>query len=235
MDIRLIQEYNISQSVAKRLSKAYGGRAHDVLAIAGDISGGDKEAFGKLVLPGHPYLEAEVIFSVRYDWACHAEDFIARRTRLAFVNKAAALAAIPRVVDIMAKELNWDSNRKHDEIQRCIQFMRHMGGMTPLNNGTKVRMSTPDDIRDSFKKIDVKQAGFLKKEELRLVGEILNYSLSEQELDDCLDFAKLNGKISCDTFIAWWNSDRFNEGLVELKQNKTANLDQVEGSGTIFG
>ena len=34
LHIRLIQEYGIASSVAKRLSTAYGGRAHEVLRIA---------------------------------------------------------------------------------------------------------------------------------------------------------------------------------------------------------
>ena len=45
-----------------------------------------------------PYLDAEVIYAARYEWAVQADDIIARRTRLAFLNKDAAIAAIPRCV-----------------------------------------------------------------------------------------------------------------------------------------
>lgn len=45
-----------------------------------------------------PYLDAEVIYAARYEWAVKADDIIARRTRLAFLNKDAAIAAIPRCV-----------------------------------------------------------------------------------------------------------------------------------------
>jgi glycerol-3-phosphate dehydrogenase len=98
LHIRLIQEYGIASSVAKRLSKAYGGRAHEVLRIAkeelGMIGRGDR------LVPGYPYLEAEVIYAVRHEWALTADDIIARRTRLAFLNKDAAIRAIPKVVKI---------------------------------------------------------------------------------------------------------------------------------------
>jgi glycerol-3-phosphate dehydrogenase len=69
---------------------------------------------GRLV-PGYPYLEAEVLYAVRYEWAVYADDVIARRTRLAFLNKNAALRAIPRVVELMAGELGWDEDRQQEE------------------------------------------------------------------------------------------------------------------------
>lgn len=240
LEIRLIQDYDISLSVAKRLAKAYGGRAREVLDIAREMSSGDKDLYEKLVIPGHPYLEAEVVFSVRHDWACHAEDFIARRSRLAFLNKGAALAAIPRVVEIMAKELHWDTAQQKEEVRRCIEFMRHMGGTSPIHGAkVSVRMATVADIRDSFRKIDVKHSGVLNKEEVRFLGEMLNYQLSEEEINDCLDYASsLNipaGKVSFEAVSSWWNSDRKNQGLVHLKQNNMASADQIEGSGTVFG
>ena len=69
---------------------------------------------GRLV-PGYPYLEAEVIYAVRHEWAVYADDIIARRTRLAFLNKNAALRSIPRVVELMAPELGWDEDRQLEE------------------------------------------------------------------------------------------------------------------------
>ena len=38
----------------------------------------------------------KVIYAVRHEWARTADDIIARRTRLAFLNKDAAIAVIPR-------------------------------------------------------------------------------------------------------------------------------------------
>ena len=39
-------------------------------------------------------------------------DFLARRTRLAFLNAQAAADAIPKIADIMAKELKWSKAKK---------------------------------------------------------------------------------------------------------------------------
>lgn len=125
--IYLVQTYSIPYELAAHLSKSYGGRAVDVIAIAKN----ELDNFNNLV-NGFPYIEAEVIFSIRHEWAIHAEDIIARRTRLAFLNKERTLQAIPNVIRLMANELKWDSDRKEYETLRCLQFMKHFGGPTPI-------------------------------------------------------------------------------------------------------
>ena len=90
-----------------------------------------KRRLGDFMLSGHPYVKAEVVYAVRYEWARRAEDIIARRTRLAFLNKVDAINAIPIVVDLMGEELNWSTSRKKEEINRCTEFMTHFGGPVP--------------------------------------------------------------------------------------------------------
>ena len=65
---------------------------------------------GKRLHEDYPYIEAEVIYAVR-EYACTTIDILARRTRLAFVNVHAAEEALPRVIEIMAKELNWSKQK----------------------------------------------------------------------------------------------------------------------------
>ena len=77
---------------------------------------------------------AYVLITNRYDWAVHAEDFIARRTRLPFLNKAAATEAVPIVVKLMAKELKWDRRRQKEEENRCYEFLKSFGGPQPVED-----------------------------------------------------------------------------------------------------
>lgn len=81
LHVRLIQEFAISTAVAHRLAKAYGGRARDVLLLAGQMRDRDDEkkllvsaepAPLPLLVPGFPILEAEVVFAARNEWAIHA-------------------------------------------------------------------------------------------------------------------------------------------------------------------
>jgi len=57
----------------------------------------------------------QVVFACR-EYACSAVDVLARRLRLAFLNVHAAEEALPRVIEIMARELGWNAQRQ----QACI-------------------------------------------------------------------------------------------------------------------
>ncbi|KIM23464.1 hypothetical protein M408DRAFT_11495 [Serendipita vermifera MAFF 305830] len=56
-----------------------------------------------------------------------AIDFLARRSRLTFLNSNAALDALPRVVEIMGDELGWSKARRNKEIRDAEIFMESMG------------------------------------------------------------------------------------------------------------
>ena len=70
---------------------AYGDRAKQITRIA------EEQKLGKRLVRGHPMIEAEVPYACRAEFCEHAEDFIARRTRLAFLDTAATEQALPRV------------------------------------------------------------------------------------------------------------------------------------------
>ena len=70
---------------------AYGDRAHAITRIA------EARKLGKRLVRGHPMIEAEVVYAVQHEAAETPEDFLARRTRLAFLDTAAAEQALPRV------------------------------------------------------------------------------------------------------------------------------------------
>lgn len=57
-----------------------------------------------------------------------AQDFIARRSRLAFVDTRAAAEALPRVVDLMAKEKGWGRGKAEKELARARAFLKTFGG-----------------------------------------------------------------------------------------------------------
>jgi len=75
-----------------------------------------------------------------------ATDVISRRLRLSFLNAQAALEALPRVIDIMAEELSWNSVRKRQEIVQTTRFLQSMG-LTPDHD-------TPAPARSSQNRFD---------------------------------------------------------------------------------
>ena len=82
---------------------------------------------GVRLSPNYPYVEAEVLYATRHEYACTAVDVLARRTRLAFVDANAALAALPRVIEIMGRELGWSRARQREEYTRGVRFLGSMG------------------------------------------------------------------------------------------------------------
>jgi glycerol-3-phosphate dehydrogenase len=65
-------------------------------------------------------LEAEVVYACRAEFCEHAEDFIARRTRLAFLDAAATEQALPRVRPKMPFVLQrFLDDTPHDRLHRC--------------------------------------------------------------------------------------------------------------------
>lgn len=109
-DVELARVYRIAQDVARNLNRAYGDRASEVAALAGS-------GLGARLHRDHPYIEAEVVHAVRQEFAQRAIDVLARRIPLALIDKAAAEAAAPRVVEFMAGELGWDDARRQSELE----------------------------------------------------------------------------------------------------------------------
>ncbi|GMF56415.1 unnamed protein product [[Candida] boidinii] len=64
---------------------------------------------------------------MKYEYARTPVDFLARRTRLAFLDSKSALDSIDGVVEIMSKELNWDKSKKNKERLNAIHYISHMG------------------------------------------------------------------------------------------------------------
>lgn len=103
--------------VAKHLSHSYGGLCQRVAAIS------QEEGLGKRLAHGYPYLEAEVAYCARNEYCETAIDFIARRSRLAFLDTNAAGRALPRVIAILAAEHHWDRSRKKAELAKAKAFL----------------------------------------------------------------------------------------------------------------
>lgn len=126
MFIKLIQHFGLETEVAKHLSDSYGDRAWAVAAVASN-TGSRWPIYGTRIASGYPYIEAEIRYACQNEFACTAVDAIARRTRLSFLNAAACLESLPRIIEIMAGELGWDSGRQAKEMKDASDFLLTMG------------------------------------------------------------------------------------------------------------
>jgi len=124
--INIIQHFGLETEVAKHLTESYGDRAWQVAALCSPT----EQRFpvrGQRISPLYPYVDGEVRYAMRHESAQTAVDFIARRTRLAFLNAQAALESLPKVIDLMAEELGWDKARQDLEWKSSVEFLGSMG------------------------------------------------------------------------------------------------------------
>lgn len=132
--IQLIQKFNLNPEIAKHLSDNYGTRAFTVAQFleppvepsSSTVSKATAVA-GKTLISPYPFLHAEIKYSTRYEYATTAVDFLARRTRLAFLDCRAAYEVLPTVIEEMSSELAWSKQRKALEYEQGVEFLKGMG------------------------------------------------------------------------------------------------------------
>ena len=103
---------NAPADLRDRLASVYGTRWRDVWAYVQRDPG-----LGEALAAGVPYLGAEVAYAVEREMAVTLGDVLIRRTHAAFETPDHALAAAPRVADIMARHCAWDAARQRREMK----------------------------------------------------------------------------------------------------------------------
>lgn len=88
----------VADDIWRHLRSAYGARAADVLAIAAKSASGLQRLSSAL-----PVIEAEVEYAATKEQCETIEDFVCRRTRMAFLNAAATRDALPKVAALLGK------------------------------------------------------------------------------------------------------------------------------------
>jgi glycerol-3-phosphate dehydrogenase len=90
-------------AAAVRLVRAHGSRWRDVWALAEDAP-----ALTAPLVPGLPYLRAELTYAVEHETACTLTDLLVRRTHVAFETPDNGRAAARLAADVVAPLLGWD-------------------------------------------------------------------------------------------------------------------------------
>lgn len=143
---RLVHEYRIPLKLATHLASNYGSRASLVLEYYGQSDynklpvtlAGNKDfhpsktsnsALNNLDYQSfeEPFTVAELKYSVKYEYARTPIDFLARRTRLAFLNAREALSAVDGVVEVMKQELKWNESTASQMRAEANDYISKMG------------------------------------------------------------------------------------------------------------
>ncbi|NXJ69237.1 GPDM protein, partial [Rostratula benghalensis] len=205
--IRLVQDYGLESEVAQHLAATYGDKAFEVAKIA-QVTGKRWPIVGKRLVSEFPYIEAEVVYGIK-EYARTAVDMISRRTRLAFLNVQAAEEALPRIVDIMARELNWSEQKKKEEFEAAKKFLYYEMGYKvksdQLTDSSEISLM-PSDIeryKKRFHMFDKDKKGFITILDVQRVLESISVQIAENTLHDILNEVDLNknGQVELNEFL----------------------------------
>eukprot|EP00977_Amphora_coffeiformis_P013103 scaffold3362_cov154-Amphora_coffeaeformis.AAC.5 len=129
---QLLELYpDMEKDVAVHLTKTYGGHVWDLCRAATTTGDNTNTPFyKKRLVPDYAYIEAEIPFACQ-EYACTVEDILSRRTRLAYLNRSAALQALPRVADLLQETLGWTSKVKKAQIEAGKRYVESFGGPVP--------------------------------------------------------------------------------------------------------
>lgn len=124
---RLARQYSISEKCAEHLLNRYGSLIGEVLEPA--------ETHPELreeLIPGLPYLKAEIRYAVTHEGALSIDDVLSRRTRISFEAADQGLSVVDEVAELMSETLGWSSadrkaSVKHyrDLVNRQNEILMH--------------------------------------------------------------------------------------------------------------
>uniref|UniRef100_A0A4W5QDQ1 Glycerol-3-phosphate dehydrogenase, mitochondrial n=1 Tax=Hucho hucho TaxID=62062 RepID=A0A4W5QDQ1_9TELE len=208
--IRLVQDYGLENEVAQHLAATYGGKAFDVAKMA-RVTGKRWPIVGNRLVSEFPYIESEVRYAVK-EYACTAIDVIARRTRLGFLNVQAADEALPRIVDIMGKMLDWSDAKRTEELEAAKKFlyleMGYRSRSEQLTGTTEITLDTQelcliDRYTNRFHKFDKDSKGFITTVDVQRVLQNISVQIDENALHEILNEVDLNknGQVELNEFL----------------------------------
>lgn len=113
-----LAQKKFSQETLEHLLNTYGDKAPEILNLAFSSN------LGEPILPGYPYLLAEVVYCLKEEYVFDFLDFLARRIDLAQINLEQSIRALDTIEPILAKFLGWDpftSKQKKDKALKQLQ------------------------------------------------------------------------------------------------------------------
>jgi glycerol-3-phosphate dehydrogenase len=113
-----LRAHDLPPERIEHLYRHYGDRSPEIARIA------VAEDARALLHPAHPVTEAELLYTLRREDVRKPLDFLVRRCNLAMLDRAAALETLPRVLEIMAAELNWDDKTKEKMGEEAEELLR---------------------------------------------------------------------------------------------------------------
>nr|MDQ5824607.1 glycerol-3-phosphate dehydrogenase/oxidase [Chloroflexota bacterium] len=103
-------EFHLKHDTVRRLA-LYGSSSRVILDLIRVTPG-----LAARIVPGLPYIMAEVTYACRYEMALDLADLLERRLRISFEDRSHGVQVAPRVAALMAEELGWDEAEINSQV-----------------------------------------------------------------------------------------------------------------------
>jgi glycerol-3-phosphate dehydrogenase len=106
-------QLGIDRGSAEWLLRRHGNRVAEIFRLC------RKQSFlTERILPEVPFILADLVFCARHEMVVHLDDLLRRRIPLLILTKTTP-SQLQRLTGIVAKELNWNSEREYSEYNLC--------------------------------------------------------------------------------------------------------------------
>jgi len=110
----------LEEDIADHIYQQYGKGALKILEIIRD-----SESLKEKIFKDNDFIKAEIIYCLRYEMTQHLIDLFCRRTEMSlWISHKNAIKAATIVTDIMAAEYNWNEDKKKQEINAYIEYVK---------------------------------------------------------------------------------------------------------------
>merc|ERR1711981_771759 len=156
----------------------------------------------------YPYIEGEIRYAVKREYAATAIDILARRLRLSFLNVQAAEEALPRVIEIMSQELGWTPEEIQKQTDTAMEYLKTQMGKDVnkvMRAKTEINLNK-EEIKEYVKRfnaLDHDKKGFVVINDIRNSLEKHGGHISGKHLHEIvseLDVTK-NGQVEMDEYL----------------------------------
>jgi glycerol-3-phosphate dehydrogenase len=105
--------HQFDDDILAHLVRVYGPACPTVLAfIEGNAD------MGSRIVPGLPYIRAEIPYAVRYEMALTLSDFMIRRTHIIHEDKKQGVGCMSDIAQVMAQHLGWSSEETEQQTEQ---------------------------------------------------------------------------------------------------------------------
>ena len=106
--------------IKDRLYQQYGKGAIKILEMIKE-----DESIKEKIIEENDFILSEILYCLRYEPTPHLIDLFCRRTEMSlWIDHKIVDIAAKRVAEIMAKEYSWDEQKKNQEIESYMEYIK---------------------------------------------------------------------------------------------------------------